>query len=88
MPGPMAACARSTGAMFAALEMGQGLTGNSDLRAATNSRRVAPWCSPQGAWAADQDDAGGEGVGIHTDHTITKPSVRIGHVPLIPRSRP
>ena len=61
MPGPMAACARSTGAMLPRWRWASA-TGSSALSAVTNSRRVAVGASAR-TRPADEDDAGGESVG-------------------------
>ena len=81
MPGPMAACARSTGAMLPRCRWASA-TGNSALSAVTNSRRVAVGAFGR-ARAADEDDAGGEGVGADADACGLLSSVRIGQVPLM-----
>ena len=66
MPGPMMACDRSTGATgecsrLALSVISSSASGSTSLSSRRNSRRemVPRVC---GAWAADEDDAGGEGV--------------------------
>ena len=86
MPGPIAACARSTGAMLPRCRCASAI-GSSVLSALTNSRRVAVGASV-GARPADEDDAGGEGVVARNRAVALACSVRIGQVPLNAKAGP
>jgi hypothetical protein len=81
MPGPMAAWARSTGAMLAVLELGQRL-GQLGLERGDETRGAWRWAHRR-ARPADQHDAGGEGIGAIEISIGSCISVRIGQVPVM-----
>ena len=76
MPGPMIACDRSTGATGersspVPLVISSRASGSTAFSSRRNSRREIVAASVD-AWAADEDDAGGEGIRYLSAHAIAR----------------